>query len=153
MCFFIEFEPLCQKLWTFCQILALLTMSANQIWSCHVTQDANFENFVFFPNSTFNIRKVTKFPVKKLSSSEVISKNLTGGGKHPPPPSAFRVNTLIKALSKGIDFEALTLFISNRKFNGFLDLKFQIHLASQSYRLDKLICKNINTSFPYLELE
>ena len=31
----------------FCQILAFLTMPAHQIWSCHVPQEANFENFHF----------------------------------------------------------------------------------------------------------
>ena len=36
------------------------TMPTHQIWSCHVTQKANFENFLFFPNSTFNIRKCHK---------------------------------------------------------------------------------------------
>ena len=44
----------------FCQILALLTIPAHQIWSCHVTQDANFENLLFCPDSTFNIRKSQK---------------------------------------------------------------------------------------------
>ena len=28
----------------FCEILALLTIPAYQIWSCHVTQDTNFES-------------------------------------------------------------------------------------------------------------
>ena len=42
--------------------------------------------------------KVTKFPVEKLSTSEVISQNLMAGGKHPPPPPhpllrAFRVQS------------------------------------------------------------
>ena len=32
----------------------------HQIWSYHVTQEANFENFLFCPNSTFNIRKSHK---------------------------------------------------------------------------------------------
>ena len=31
----------------FCQILALLTIPTHQIWSYHVTQDANFENLLF----------------------------------------------------------------------------------------------------------
>ena len=44
----------------FCPILAFFTMPAHQIWSCHVTQDANFEKFLFCPNSTFNIRKSHK---------------------------------------------------------------------------------------------
>ena len=57
---FIELEPLCQKLWTFSQILALLTIPARQIWSCHVTQDVNFEHYLFCPNSTFNVRKSRK---------------------------------------------------------------------------------------------
>ena len=61
-------------------------MPALQIWPCHVTQEANFEKCYFFPNSAFNIRKVTKFLVEKLSTSEVISQKTSrggGGGKHP----------------------------------------------------------------------
>ena len=73
-----------------CQILAFFYDAALQIWPCHVTQEANLKENLFFPNSPFNIRKVTKFLAEKLSTSEVISKNLTGGGKH-HPPSAFRV--------------------------------------------------------------
>ena len=64
----------------FCQILAFFTMLAHQIWSCHVTQEANFKIFLFCPNLTFNIEKVTKFLMEKLATSEVISQNLTGGG-------------------------------------------------------------------------
>ena len=44
----------------FCQILAFFTIPTHQIWSCPVTQaskQANFENFPFDPNFTFNIRK------------------------------------------------------------------------------------------------
>ena len=44
----------------FCQILGIFTMLAHQIWSCHVTQEANSEIFLFCPNSTFNIRKSHK---------------------------------------------------------------------------------------------
>ena len=29
----------------FCQILTLFTMPAHQIWSCHMTQDANFRRY------------------------------------------------------------------------------------------------------------
>ena len=43
----------------FCQILAF-TMPTHQIWSCHVTQETDFENFLFCPNSIFNIRKSHK---------------------------------------------------------------------------------------------
>ena len=38
-----------------CQILAFLTMPALQIWPCHVTQEANLEKNLLFPNSAFNI--------------------------------------------------------------------------------------------------
>ena len=75
----------------FCQILALYTMPAYQIWSCHVTQDANVENFLFCPNSTFNIRKSGKalyFRSSQLKASRGVAR------KHPPPASAFRVNWL-----------------------------------------------------------
>ena len=48
-----------------CQILALFTMSAPQIWPCQVTQGANFEKKNFFPNSAFNIRKSYKISSRK----------------------------------------------------------------------------------------
>ena len=35
----------------FCEILAFFTMPAHPIWSCHVTQEANFEKFLFCPKS------------------------------------------------------------------------------------------------------
>ena len=44
---------------------------------------AHFENFLFCPNSTFNIGKVIKFLVERLSTSEVISQRpheRVGGG-------------------------------------------------------------------------
>ena len=80
MYFFIEFKPLCQMLWAFLSNFGFIMMSAHQIWSCYVTQEANCENFFFCPYSTFNIRKVTKFLAKKLSTSEVISQKPHGGG-------------------------------------------------------------------------
>ena len=77
----------------FCQILALFTMPAHQIWSCHVTQDANFEIFYYLLILHLILRKVTKFLVEKLSTSEVISKKPHGGTVEntPPPRSAFKV--------------------------------------------------------------
>ena len=91
-----------------CHILAFLSMLALQIWPCHVTQEANFEKILFFPNSAFNIGKSCKISGKKLSTSEVISQKPHGGGsgKHPPPPVflglkkecylAFYTETLLK---------------------------------------------------------
>ena len=49
----------------FCQILAFSTMPARQIWSCHVTQEANFEKNLCFPNSEFHIRKSYKISSSK----------------------------------------------------------------------------------------
>ena len=68
----------------FCKISALLIIPPHQIWSCHVTQDANFENLLFVLILHLILGKVTKLPVEKLSISEVISKNLTGGWKAAP---------------------------------------------------------------------
>ena len=77
----------------FCQILALFTMPNHQIWSCHMTQDANFEKFLFSPNSTFNIAKSHKISRgKALYVRNYQRKTSLRGGKHPPPPSIFRVN-------------------------------------------------------------
>ena len=66
--------------------LALFTMPAHQIWSCHVTQEANFENFLCCPNSKFNIIKVTKILAEKLSTSEAIRLKPHGGNTPPSPP-------------------------------------------------------------------
>ena len=83
---FIEFEPLCQKLWIFDQILALFCKPAHQIWSCHVTQDLNFDFFLFCANSTFNIRKSHKIcSGKALYFRSYQQKTSLGGVKQPPP--------------------------------------------------------------------
>ena len=97
MCFLLNLSHCVKSYGHFCQILALFTMPAHQIWSCHVTQDANFEIFLFCSHSTFNIRKSQKFPVEKLPRSEVIIKKphtSREGWKtppYPPPPQAFSV--------------------------------------------------------------
>ena len=44
---FIEFEPLCQKLWGFISSFAFFTRPTNQIWSYHVTQVALSKIFNF----------------------------------------------------------------------------------------------------------
>ena len=36
---FIEFEPLCQKLWAFMSNLASLSMITHQIWTSHATDE------------------------------------------------------------------------------------------------------------------
>ena len=70
-----------------CQFLALFTMPTLQIWPCHVTQEANFEKILFFPNSAFNIRKTYKISSRKalcFRSCQPKSHRGGGGGKHPP---------------------------------------------------------------------
>ena len=70
------------KFWCF------FTMTAHQIWSCHVTQDANFEIFLFCPNSKLNIWKRQKissgnalyFRSYQPKTSRVVENTL------PPPP-------------------------------------------------------------------
>ena len=90
MCFLLH-------LWAFCQILALFTMSAHQIWPCHVTQDSNFENYLFCPNFTFNIRKNHKISSRiALYFRRYRQKphGGGGGGNTPPVPLGLRfVNT------------------------------------------------------------
>ena len=70
----------------FCQILAFFTMPAHQIWSYHITQIS--KNFYFVLILHLVLGKVTKFPMEKLSTSEVISQNtLRGEGvENIPPP-------------------------------------------------------------------
>ena len=81
MYFLLNLSHYVKRFGHFGQILAFFTMPAHQTWSCHVTQEANFENFLFCPNSTFNIRKIHKFLVEKLSNSEVIRQKPQGGWK------------------------------------------------------------------------
>ena len=69
-------------------------MPAHQIWSGHVTQEANFENFLFCSNSTFNIGKSHKRSSGKLSTPEVISQKPHRGMGGGNTNSAFRVKGL-----------------------------------------------------------
>ena len=84
---------------TFCQILAFLTMPAHQIWSCYLTQEANFKKFSLRPSSAFNIRKSHKISSRKALyfKSYQPKTSLGGGGGEnatpPPPPTAFRINS------------------------------------------------------------
>ena len=70
-------------------------MSAHQISSCQVTQEANFENVLFYPNSTFNIRKSHKISGGKALyfRSYQAKPHGGGGGGGEGHPSSFRVKT------------------------------------------------------------
>ena len=79
----------------FGQILAFFTMPAHQIWSYHETQEANFEKFLFSPNSTFNIRKSHKISGGKAPTSVVISQKPHPQGKTPPVLLGLRKSSYI----------------------------------------------------------
>ena len=74
-----------------CQILAIFTMPAPQIWPCHVTQEANFEKNLFFPNSAFNIRKSYKISSRKALYFRSYQPKTSRGWKTPPPPPVLLV--------------------------------------------------------------
>ena len=92
---FIDFEPLCQTLWAFFSNVGSFydAHSPNMVMS-HDPK-CKFKTILVFLILHLISGKATKFPVEKLSTSEVITKKSHGGaGKHSPPPvSAFRVKT------------------------------------------------------------
>ena len=89
---FIEFIQLCQKLWAFLSNFGLFRMSARQISSCQVTQEANFENVLFYPNSTFNVRKSHKISSGKALYFRSYQAKPHGGGDT-EDPQYLRVKT------------------------------------------------------------
>ena len=99
---FIEFEPLGQKLLAFMSNFSVFMMPAPQIWQSHVTQEANFEKILFFPNSAFNNRKSYKISSRKaLYFRSYQPKNLTGGGKHPLPSVLLGLSEMSCKILKG----------------------------------------------------
>ena len=61
-------------------------MPSDQIWSCHVTQDADFENFLFCSDSVFNIWKRHKISGgKALNFRSYQPKTSLGGGQKTSP--------------------------------------------------------------------
>ena len=79
---FIEFEPPCQKSWAFMSGFGIFFMMPTpQIRPCHVTQKANFEKKLSFPNSAFNIRERYKISSRKaLYFRSYQPKTSRGGG-------------------------------------------------------------------------
>ena len=63
----------------FCQRLACFTMPNHQIWTYHMSQVANFENFYFGLILHLILGKGMKFLVEKFSTSEVNSQKCQGG--------------------------------------------------------------------------
>ena len=77
------------------------TKPTHQVWSCHVTQEANFENFLLCPNSTFNIRKSHKiYSGKALHFGSYQPKSSRGGGiidRFNPPPQGLNLSIMADA--------------------------------------------------------
>ena len=73
-------------------IYVKFTMTTHQIWLCHVTLASNSGNYYFSPNSILNFRKSYQTWGKLAQEQKVTGKKQIGGWKHPPPPSAYRVN-------------------------------------------------------------
>ena len=69
-----------------CQLLAFFTMPVLQTWPCHVTQEANFEKILFFPNSAFNIRKSYKISSRKALYFRSYQPKSSRGGWETSPP-------------------------------------------------------------------
>ena len=82
---FIEFEPLCQKLWLFFVNFGMFTMSFYQIWSCHVPQAVNFKKFWLWTSSAFNFRN--SYDKKSLLLQRLSTKSLKGRGMRWKYPS------------------------------------------------------------------
>ena len=73
-------------------------MPALQIWPCHLTQEANFEKILPFPNSVFNIRKSYKISSRKAPYIRSYQpKTSPGGWKTPSPPVLLRLNLAVNA--------------------------------------------------------
>ena len=68
-----------------CQILAFFTMPALQIWRCHVTQEANFEKILLFPNSAFNIGKSCRISSRKALYFRSYQPKTSRGVENTPP--------------------------------------------------------------------
>ena len=77
-----------------CQMLVCFTITTQQIWSFQPTQVASFENVLFCPNSTFNIRKSHKISSgNKCSLLQKLSAKTSRGVEttHPVPLGLSRI--------------------------------------------------------------
>ena len=84
---FIEFEPLCQKLWAFMSNFGIFYNARSPNMAMSRDPRSKFRKKICFPNSALISGTVTKFLVEKLSTSEVISQKTSWGVENTPPPS------------------------------------------------------------------
>ena len=79
---FIEFEPLCQKLWTFMSIFGIFHDARSPNMAMSRGSRSKFRKKLLFPNSAFNIWKSYKvFSRKALYFRSYQPKTSRGGGK------------------------------------------------------------------------
>ena len=62
----------------------IIMMITHQIWSCHMTLTANFENFYSWPNSALNFSKSHQIWGKLAQEQKVTGKKQNSGWKTPP---------------------------------------------------------------------
>ena len=104
------------KLWAFLSNFGFFTIAAHQIWSCYLTQEANFENFLFCPNSTFNIRKSHKISCGKAHYFRSYQPKTSrgGGGENTPPSVPLGLTNELNRVSQPISIEYKMLDIFNQ---------------------------------------
>ena len=73
-------------------------MSTHQILPCHLIQIANFENFLFCPNSTYNSGKSHKISAGKTPYFISYQPKTSPGGT-PPVPSGLKDSFTIIVVS------------------------------------------------------
>ena len=61
--------------------MSSFTMTTHQLWSCHITLAANFENFYLQPNFAFMLGKVTNFGENWLKNKKINGKMKNAGWK------------------------------------------------------------------------
>ena len=91
MYFFIEFEPLCQKLWAFMSIFGIFYDAHSPNMAMSRGPRSKFQKKLFFPNSALNIRKSYKISSRKVLYFKRYQPKTSRGGGWKTPPSAFRV--------------------------------------------------------------
>ena len=105
----------------------IFRMPALQIWPCHVTQEANFEKILFFPNSAFNIGKSCKISSRKAlnfrSYQPETSRGGGGGGKHPPPVLLLLRIKKLQAKQIGGGKQPSVLIVLNNEKTRFTGMK------------------------------
>ena len=93
-------------------IYVKFTKTTHQIWSCHVILASNSENFYFSLNSVLNFSKSYQIWGKLAQEQKRLQSKKYWEWEHPPPPSAYRVNShccsFIKTNLRKINYKGLS---------------------------------------------